>query len=212
MTINKKLCPFGLKNNPNKSLTAVSYITIHCTGNYNATAGAKNHADYQCNGSGGSQTSWHYSVDAKEIWQSFTDTQACWHAGDGTSGPGNSTSIGLEICVNDRAVFGLACQNTAWLTAELLKRHSLGIDRVVQHFKWNGKGCPAELRSGAWGVTWERFLEMVREYLAADERIWSWEFIFEPLDYFFGENHKFRFLEPRVDFFTKHPTQVENKK
>jgi len=163
MTINKKLCPAGLKNNPNKSLTAIKFITIHCTGNYSATAGAKSHADYVYNGSGGAQTSWHYTIDAKEIWQHFEDNQSCWHTGDGTTGPGNSTSIGLEICVNDKAAFKKACENAAWLVAELLKKHKLGIDAVVQHNKWSGKNCPAELRSGAWGVTWDDFITMVKK-------------------------------------------------
>lgn len=54
--------------------------------------------------------------------------------------------------------------------------------------------------------------EMIREYLNIDERIWDWENIFKPLDYFLNENHKFRFLEPRVDFFSKHFTQLDKKK
>lgn len=162
MTINRKICPAGLKNNPNKNLTAIKYITIHCTGNYTATAGAKNHADYVYTGSGGAQTSWHYTIDGKEIWQHFEDRQECWHAGDGTNGPGNSTSIGLEICVNNKAAFKQACENAAWLTSELLKKHGLTIDKVVQHNKWNGKNCPAELCSGAWGVTWADFIAMVK--------------------------------------------------
>jgi len=162
MTINKRLCPAGLKNNPNKDLTAIKSITIHCTGNYSATAGAKNHANYVYNGSDGEKVSWHYSIDSKEIWQHFEDTRACWHAGDDT---GNSTSIGLEICVHDKAGFKKACENAAWLTAELLKKHKLTIDAVVQHNHWNGKNCPAELRSGAWGVTWADFLAMVKKEL-----------------------------------------------
>jgi N-acetylmuramoyl-L-alanine amidase CwlA len=167
MTINKRLCPAGLKNNPNKNLAAVKYIPIHCTGNYAATAGAKNHAEYIYGGSGGTQTSWHYTIDSKEIWQHFEDTRACWHAGDGANGPGNTTSIALEICVNDKASFKKACENAAWLTAELLKKHGLAVDRVVQHNKRSGKNCPAELRSGAWGVTWAAFISMVKKELEA---------------------------------------------
>jgi len=45
-TINKKLCPDGLKNNPNKDMDAIKYVTIHTTANYAPTATAKNHADY----------------------------------------------------------------------------------------------------------------------------------------------------------------------
>ena len=165
MTINRNICPPGMKNNPNKDLASISFITIHNTGNYAATATAKNHADYLCGGSGGAQACWHYTVDDREIWQSFKDNQACWHAGDGTNGPGNSTSIGLELCVNDKTAFKKTCENAAWLTAERLKRHGLSIDRVVQHNRWSGKDCPKELRSGAWGVTWADFIGMVKKAL-----------------------------------------------
>ena len=165
MIINRKICPVGLKNNPNKGMAAIEYVTIHCTGNYRETANAKGHAAYIYNGSGGARVSWHYTVDSNAIFQHFEDWQACWHAGD-ANGPGNNSSIGIEICVHDRAGFKQACKNAAWLTAHLLKRHNLGINRVVQHNRWNGKNCPAELRSGAWGVTWEDFLAMVDENIA----------------------------------------------
>ena len=45
--------------------------------------------------------------------------------------------------------------------------------------------------------------EMVREYLNVDERLWSWDYIFEPLDVLMSENHELKFLEPKVDFFKK---------
>jgi len=51
--------------------------------------------------------------------------------------------------------------------------------------------------------------EKVREYLNIDERLWGWEHIYEPLDFFIEENHTFKFLEPRVDFFTKHKSQLK---
>ncbi|MCL2107229.1 MAG: class I tRNA ligase family protein [Oscillospiraceae bacterium] len=50
--------------------------------------------------------------------------------------------------------------------------------------------------------------EMIRSYLGVDERIWDWSYIFEPLDFFIGPEHRLRFLEPRVDFFSKHPAQL----
>ncbi len=52
--------------------------------------------------------------------------------------------------------------------------------------------------------------EMVRSYLGLSESFWSWAHIEEPL-WFFMENpetHKLKFLEPRIDFFEKHPYQV----
>ena len=53
--------------------------------------------------------------------------------------------------------------------------------------------------------------EKLREYLRADERIWSWDTILEPLNYFTGENHELKFLPPRTDFFTRHESQFENQ-
>jgi N-acetylmuramoyl-L-alanine amidase CwlA len=161
--INRRICPIRLKNNPNAQLKSVDFITIHCTGNYKPTATAKGHAAYIAGGSGGARISWHYTCDSNAIFQHFEDDQACWHAG---TERGNMTSIGIEICVNDRATFKKACQNTAWLTAHLLKKHKLPFDAIVQHYYWSRTNCPAELRSGAWGVTWAEFLEMVKANLA----------------------------------------------
>ena len=48
--------------------------------------------------------------------------------------------------------------------------------------------------------------EMFREYLNIDEdAMWNWDNILEPLNVYFkdGENHTFKFLEPKVDFFKK---------
>ncbi|GHU55462.1 hypothetical protein AGMMS49975_17290 [Clostridia bacterium] len=179
MKINRKICKAGLKNNPNKPLRGIEYVTIHTTGNTAKDANAKMHADYQFGGSGTREASWHYTVDADEIWQSFEDTSACWHAGDG-NGNGNFESIAIEICDNDKAGFALACGNAAELAAELLLRYELDISRVKQHFAWSGKDCPRELRSGVWGVTWAEFLEEVKNNMAKDKpsewakEAWEW--------------------------------------
>ena len=57
--------------------------------------------------------------------------------------------------------------------------------------------------------------EMILEYLNLDknaEEFWSWEYVFEPVYVFMSnpEKHKLKFLEPRVDFFKKHPSQIKN--
>jgi methionyl-tRNA synthetase len=51
--------------------------------------------------------------------------------------------------------------------------------------------------------------EMIRQYLNVGEELWSWDRIFQPLSSFIEdcETHRPRFLEPRVDFFPKHPSQ-----
>ncbi len=53
--------------------------------------------------------------------------------------------------------------------------------------------------------------EKLREYLQVDERIWSWETIFEPISYFVGANHQLKFLPPRTDFFTRHESQFASE-
>lgn len=53
--------------------------------------------------------------------------------------------------------------------------------------------------------------EMVREYLRFDESFWSWKHIFEDCYFFMRERdtHTLKRLEPRVDFFEKHPSQIK---
>lgn len=51
--------------------------------------------------------------------------------------------------------------------------------------------------------------EKLREYLQTDERIWSWDTILEPVNFFTGEKHELKFLPPRTDFFTRHESQFE---
>ena len=51
--------------------------------------------------------------------------------------------------------------------------------------------------------------EMILEYLQLDKSFWSWDKIFDTIaDFTGGKDHKLKFLEPRVDFFTKHPSQL----
>ncbi len=50
--------------------------------------------------------------------------------------------------------------------------------------------------------------EKILEYLRLDRSFWSWDRIFETLaDFTGGEDWELKFLEPRTDFFTRHPSQ-----
>jgi methionyl-tRNA synthetase len=55
--------------------------------------------------------------------------------------------------------------------------------------------------------------EMIREYLNVNDKFWDWNYIFEPVYFFIDDlqNHKLKFLEPRVDFFKKHPSQINEQ-
>ena len=54
--------------------------------------------------------------------------------------------------------------------------------------------------------------EKVREYLNINEQVWDWEYIFKPIYEFIKnqEVHKLKYLEPRVDFFEKHESQISS--
>jgi len=50
--------------------------------------------------------------------------------------------------------------------------------------------------------------ERIAEFLQVGDALWDWGHIKEPLSFFLKEGHEFKFLEPRVDFFYKHPSQL----
>jgi methionyl-tRNA synthetase len=54
---------------------------------------------------------------------------------------------------------------------------------------------------------------MILEYLNLKGDFWDWNRIFDTIYDFMDDpqNHKFKFLEPRIDFFRKHPSQVSYK-
>src|SRR5690625_2290083 len=133
-----------------------NYIVIHETANTSKGAGAYTHARLQRNGF---TASWHYSIDDRDIYQSFPDSVKCWHAG----GAHNHNSIGIEICVNSDSDFKKAVQNAAELVKHLMKKHNIPQRNVIQHnvtSSW-GKDCPHFLRGGSKGVNWSDFNKMV---------------------------------------------------
>ena len=137
------------------------YITIHETGNAAKGADAVAHAAYLDSDAGKrDMVSWHYTVDDHAIVQHLPDYETAYHAGDGKDGPGNTTSIGIEICVNAGGDFEAAKANAAALGRLLMEEHGISADRVVQHNHWNGKDCPKTIRATA--GAWEAFLALCR--------------------------------------------------
>ena len=145
--IKKAIIYAGRKNRPAKK-NPMKYITIHETGNYADGADAKAHAYYLRTTT--QKTSWHYSVDSKEIYQHLPDNETAFHAGDGADGTGNSQSIGIELCVNYDGNFHDTLENGVWLVRKLMAEHEIPIENVVQHHFWSGKNCPENLRLGGW--------------------------------------------------------------
>ncbi|MGF9967804.1 N-acetylmuramoyl-L-alanine amidase CwlA [Bacillus sp. SJZ110] len=136
---------YGLKcPNPMKA----EYITIHNTAN---DASAANEISYMKNNS--SSTSFHFAVDDKQVIQGIPTNRNAWHTGDGTNGPGNRKSIGVEICYSKSggSRYKAAEKLAIKFVAQLLKERGWGIDRVRKHQDWNGKYCPHRILSeGRW--------------------------------------------------------------
>lgn len=154
MKINKML-----SNNKNHytGINQCKYITIHETGNTNEGANALNHAKYINNDS---SDTWHYTVDDTQVIQHFNDSVQCWHCGDG-KGDGNLNSIGIEMCINSDGNINKTIDNTIELVQYLMNKYNISIDNVVQHYKWSGKNCPSNIRSGK-PITWNTFINKIK--------------------------------------------------
>lgn len=143
----------------------VEYITIHNTGDINEAKGTNDAEQY-------TRATWpnanmgdvrvHYFIDETDCWQNLREDEVGWHAGDGNYGPGNDTSLSIEIIMDGSgSVADKAAENRgALLAAILLDRHGLGIDHLVPHKKWNGKDCPKYILPH-----WDEFVETVKGFL-----------------------------------------------
>ena len=139
---------------PNVKITPTS-ITIHQTGNVNASASANHRYMKNINKSGERIASWHFTVGFDEIYQSQSTNYKCYHAGC-TSG--NNSSIGIEICMySDAEKQKKAYLNAIELVKIILKYYGWGIDKVKRHYDWTKKHCPAYLIDGKYGYNWDWF-------------------------------------------------------
>lgn len=140
------------------------YITIHNTANTGVGATARNHAQYLYNGESRKDfTSWHFTVDNYEIWQSLPMNEVGYHAGDGY-GMGNNSTIALEICENADGNYRQAEENAAVLTAYLLSINDLPADAIRMHQDWSGKHCPHNMLDATKNsMGWSAFKKRVKE-------------------------------------------------
>lgn len=185
MNIIQDLIPKGRRNRPATStyyrdkgykiyglVMQPTTITIH---NAYTKGTAKNLSQYcrsvEC---ADRPASWHISIDENEIYQSLPFNEPAFHAGDGVNGPGNLTSIAIEIV--DRAMlaspqnlnlFKQAVEHTAKLCAYLIRTIPTlkpYPDCLRQHYDWSGKNCPQWIRAGK-PVNWQQFIDMVGKEL-----------------------------------------------
>lgn len=145
--VHELIAPIGDSIRPGIGMKP-QYITIHNTANTGVGATAKSHAQYLYNGeSRKDYTSWHFTVDNLEIWQSLPMNESGYHAGDGF-GMGNTATIAIEICENADGNYRQAEENAAILTAYLLSANNLPADAIRYHRDWSGKHCPHNMFDG----------------------------------------------------------------
>lgn len=170
----KDYIPKGRNNRPG-FLMVPQFITIHDTGNTNTGADAVVHGRYLRGATANNMpVSWHFTVDDRIIVQHLPVDETGWHAGDGFNGPGNRTSIGIEICMNRDGDRTKAERNAAWLVAHLFKtiHFSLAFQDVMrQHFHWSGKNCPSVLRGRQNG--WRDFLALCEAMIREEDLMFT---------------------------------------
>lgn len=152
--IRKNMVPAHIaKNVTYDGTNSKTYIVIHETDNTNKGANADAHGRLQASGNSRA-ASWQYSVDDKEVVQSFSDNAQCWAAGNSHY---NKHGIQVEICVNEDGDYLQAVKNAIELTITLMKKHNIPLKHVIRHYDASGKNCPRHLMSGSKGINWNQF-------------------------------------------------------
>lgn len=153
------------------------YITIHSTQNYSGNA--FNHALALRRGAlkaprrkGGNRIgylTWHFTVQDNVAIQHLPCREQGEHAD--FDGPGNNTSIGIEMCEHRGNDIGLTIDKTARLAAYLMYTYGIPLNHLVPHYHWPRispyikdphKNCPHFLMDGGRPRgTWQWFLNRV---------------------------------------------------
>jgi N-acetylmuramoyl-L-alanine amidase len=156
-----------------------TFITIHSTDNTSRSADALNHALAMNKGLRGRHNrtgflTWHFTVDDHSIYQSLPTNETGEHAD--YEGPGNRSSIGIEMCVNRGNNLDITIDRTAQLTARLMRQYRIPLNHVVPHMHWHMirysdgrdlgfKRCPRILLDGGrLGPKWSAFMAKVSFY------------------------------------------------
>lgn len=183
--VNSSILPPSVHGRLVKRTMRPNYITIHSTANRGASAynhaqllqrkGIRSRNNPRFGRSG--WVTWHYTVDDRGAWQHLLSTEQGDHADYG--GPGDRSSIGIEICeFRDKTQQAQAINNAARLTASLADRYGIPSSRIVPHHHWprwdfrSGKPCPRILLErdrrapGGWreGARWAEFVRLVDKY------------------------------------------------
>ena len=156
--------PFDSPRRPGE-IRAIKYITIHETDNRSTSATAQGHNAYLISDYN-DITAWHYTMDDHEIYHNLPDNEIAWNAGDDrVRDGGNINGIGIEMCVNLGVDFEKTVDNTAHLTAQLLRTYQLSLEDVKMHADFMDKICPHRLISEG---RVEEFLDLVQTYYESE--------------------------------------------
>jgi N-acetylmuramoyl-L-alanine amidase len=164
----QRILPAGQTNQRPGNPMTPWFVTRHDTGNAAAGANAANQVQWLFNGAPGGddaqgKVGFHFASDDHEIIQAVPINENAWHAGDGGNGPGNRSSIGNELCVNDGRNVAKAERNAAALDAGLLTLIGQPIAALRTHLSWvgpSGHHCPASLLP-----KWDAYVAQVQSFM-----------------------------------------------
>lgn len=167
LEIKEKFLPTSLR--PNRKLSngtgKVEYVTIHNTDDIIEAKGTNDAEQYARATHNGNMNgvSVHYFIDEAGCWHILPDNEVGYHAADGRNGPGNNTSLAIEIIMDGSgsAADVAAEDRGAKLAAILLYINGLSIDRLTTHNRWyKSKYCPYYILPH-----WAKFKAKVEAYL-----------------------------------------------
>ncbi len=167
------LIPKGAYGRRNPLRLKPRYITIHSTQNYSGDAYAHAKALKRGKLRGGRRSGylfWHYTVQEDVAIQHLPTNEAGEHAD--LDGPGNHTSIGIEMAEHRGNDIARTIDRTAKLTAWLAYTNRISVSKVVPHYHWPREGynpahknCPHFLLDrGKPRGTWKWFQNRVRAH------------------------------------------------
>ena len=141
------------------------YIVVHNTGNPAASATARAHYSWlqgvETNES--SYVSVHFFVDENEVVQTCPVNEITYHAGDGSTGKGNSQGLSIEICENKN--YEAAEANAIKVIKAFMEYFNIPIERVQPHryFAPNKKLCPHLIlkSESSWKSNWSAFQQRI---------------------------------------------------
>lgn len=166
--VKKDFLPYGARGRSRRSMRP-TYITIHSTQNWSRGADALRHS-LALKRSKLGRLSWHYTTDDTRTVQHLPTTEQGNHADH--NGPGNRTSIGIEMCEHVGNSRERTMERTAKLAAWLMHKHRIPLSNVVPHHKWPrwgrkppNKNCPHFLMTnGRPGAKWTAFKRRVQRH------------------------------------------------